>query len=88
MFINEDYFNDVEIKDEDVTADDNNINDKKYNDAKALDNYLTSKYKQCIIIKLDTLSSCYDFEEIDNRYISPIIKRLQYIFNVYDIEFE
>lgn len=88
MFINEDYFNDVEIKDEDVTADDNNINDKKYNDAKALDNYLTSKYKQCIIIKLDTLSSCYDFEEIDNQYISPIIKRLQYLLNVYDIEYE
>lgn len=88
MFINEDYFNDIEINDEDITADDNNINDKKYNDAKALDNYLTSKYKQCIIIKLDTLSSCYDFEGIDNRYISPIIKRLQYIFNVYDIEYE
>lgn len=84
MFINEDYFNDVEINDEDVTADDNNIND---NDAKALNNHLTSKYKQCIIIKLNTLSD-YDFEEIDNRYISPIIKRLQYLFNVYDIEFE
>lgn len=88
--INEDYFNDVEIKDEDVTAAGNDSydnNDNKCYAAKALDNHLTSKYKQCIIIKLNALSE-YNFEEIDNQYISPIIKRLQYILHVYDIEYE
>ena len=78
MILNEDYFNNLDLDDEDVPVDDSQS--IELSDTESLNRHLTSKYKNSITIQFD--------EMLWNNDIPRTLKRIQYVLNAYNIEYE
>ena len=88
MRLNEDYFDNLKLTDDDIithdddiiTYDDGIVGDE-YDNPEEMYEYMQSKYSHCLIFDV----------KIKDKYLadrtSHIVKRLQYIFNVYGIEY-
>lgn len=88
MILNEDYFNDLNLNDEDVPVDDGQS--IELSDTESLNRHLTSKYKNSITIQFDaSFNSKKRMQEmlLDND-IPRTLKRIQYVLNAYNIEYE
>ena len=82
MILNENYFDDIEITDDDIQSpeDDAPSSYDKYDNPEQMLIDMKSKYAQCIYIPL--MHYC------QRKYdLSLILKRLFYIFNAYSIEY-
>lgn len=87
MFENEDYFRDLEIHDDDIIADDNDLSG--YDDVNALARHLVHDYGQCMIIELmDETNDLFHKKIVMDVLIPMMLKRVCYILNTYDVEYE
>lgn len=88
MVINEDYFKDIEITDDDI-RDDHDSHIPQEQDIATLDQHLKSHYEHCIIFSTKYMS---DLEKPDSKIwiftVPKILKNIEYIFNIYNIEYE
>ena len=83
MILNEDFFNDVKIKDEDLTAEIPNLTHKEYNvkTSRELIEHEISESEMVLMINIYKFS-----EECDTWHkIERIMKRLKYMFDIYNI---
>ena len=85
MILNEDYFDDIEITDDDVNSE-NNFSDNSHINPEQLFNQMTSTYSHCLTIKIEKHDIIRD-DEIWNNQIPHLVKKLQYIFNTYGVEY-
>lgn len=88
MILNEDYFNDLNLDDKDIPVDDGQS--IELSDMESLNRHLTSKYKNSITIQFDaSFNSKKRMQEMlwDND-IPRTLKRIQYVLNAYNIEYE
>ena len=84
MILNEDFFNDIEIKDEDLTTEDPYLNVKEYNvkTPRELIEYEKSESEMVLVIYINNfLHGQFNIW----RRIERIMKRLKYMFNIYNI---
>ena len=81
MRLNEDYFDDLKLTDDDIITHDDDIVGNEYNSPEEWYIDMQSKYSHCLGFDV----KIKDKHSVDR--ISHIIKRLQYIFNVYGIEY-
>ena len=92
MLIKEDYFKDLDLSTDDIddneTFDSYNISDCC--DLTKLNDYFTSKYKQSLSIKIAMKDNknIYTISDIWETIIPNMIKKLQYIMNAYNVEYE
>lgn len=87
MLINEDYFKDIEISDNDIYDSENTVTDNEY-DPESLFNYLTSRYSHCMTICVRTVGE-QDIYKVEKLWenLSQLFKRLNYLLNLYGIEY-
>ena len=86
MILNEDFFNDIEIKDEDLTDEEPNLTEepaKEYNEktSKELLKHKISESEMVLMIYIHGFNGEFDIWHIIER----IMKRLKYMFNIYNI---
>ena len=90
MIINEDYFDELEIKDEDIVVDDTlDVEEPEQEHELTLDEFhkLPEQYNQEIIIRIDIVDSTdSDTTFFQTSLIPRITKKLDTIFEMYDIE--
>ena len=79
MRLNEDYFDDLNLTDEDIESSDG-INDDEYDNPEQMFMDMKSKYAHCIEIPLRQKHQW-------KWNLSLILKRLFYIFDAYSIEY-
>ena len=89
MIINEDYFKDIELTDEEIYDgdDDNNVNDNFLN-SRDYELYLIKKYQKCIIISTNFDTNNIFNNKIWNSYIPNMIKRTTQVLDIYNTEYE
>ena len=82
IILNEDFFNDVEIKDEDLTIEEPA---KEYNEktSRELIEHKMSESEMVLMIHINT--SCYHIQFNIWHRIERIMKRLKYMLNIYNI---
>ena len=86
MILNEDYFKDLEIEDEDIIEDDiNDVGEPKHE--LTLDEFyeLPDQYNQVIIFRIE-VDDDNDATFIQTTLIPKLFKRLDSIFELYGIE--
>ena len=88
MLLNEDYFKDLELTDDDISDNESSDIIQDYQDMESLDKHLRDKYKQCIVIESESLYNIYSLDELWNRVIPFTLKRLSMLFDLYNIEYE
>ena len=85
MILNEDYFDDLEINDEDIVTDDveepEQEHELTYKDVIKMD----KEYNHCLILKIGNLSN-RGFPVTKTTLLPKITKRLDAIFEFYGIE--
>ena len=86
MIINEDYFKDLEITDEDI-IEDNNLDVEEPKHELTLDEFyeLPDQYNQVIIFRIE-VDDDNDATFIQTTLIPKLFKRLDSIFELYGIE--
>ena len=86
MILNEDYFNDLEIEDEDIIEDDiNDVGGPEHDLTLEEAQKLPDQYNQVIEIRIDAGDST-DTTSIKTSVLPKLFKRLDIIFEMYDIE--
>ena len=82
MILNEDFFNDIEIKDEDLTVEKPNQTLKEYNEktSRELIEHKISESEMVLFISIE----CPENFNICHR-IERIMKRVKYMFDIYNI---
>ena len=83
MILNEDYFDDLDIKDEDIIDDDINDVDEPVHELTVEELYKLSEQYNCICIEIRQYNSD---ASIKTSLLPRIIKRLNVIFDLYGIE--
>ena len=86
MLLNEDYFNEIEITDDDITDKDTNYNNEQQPDIETYFNHMFSDYTHCIGIIIEQ-PDLYNNKVLWEQYYPHLIKRLNYVFSTYDIEY-
>lgn len=90
MILNEDYFDDLEIKDEDIMADDTplDVEEPKHELTVEELHKLPEQYNHCIVIEIKNLDKGRrrDTTFIKTTLIPKLFKSLDTIFDMYDIE--
>ena len=85
MLINEDYFRDLEISDEDIMKDDDiDVEEPVSMTSDNLEEYinkLQTEYEQCLVFGTYSMTA----EQVCNNF-SKSLKRIDYILNVFDVE--
>ena len=91
MILNEDYFKDLEITDEDIIEDDiNDVGEPKHELTVEELHKLPEQYNHCIVIEIKNLDKgnkgrrCATF--IKTTLIPKLFKKLDTIFDMYGIE--
>lgn len=77
MFINEDYFKDIELTDDDIVANDNNDTDKSLPE---LYDYYNQHYSETIYISINEKDSNSIFA------VKKLSKNIEYILDAFNIE--
>lgn len=94
MLINEDYFKDINLTDDDITATNNtdsldsDSQKRRYYDENSLNDYILSKYKYSLIIKTVMTKNLFSNIRMWETIFPNILKKLNYIFDFYNIEHE
>lgn len=89
MIINEDYFEDLDITEDEIIKDDSEEPLAfLYDNPKVLSDYLTSKYKNCLIIYTPKRPNIYNDLILWNFTLPDLIKRVQYTLDVYNVDYE
>ena len=89
MLINENYFDDLEIEDEDIIEDDNDVEEPEHEGLTVEELHkLPEQYNHCIVIEIKNLDKGRrrDTTFIKTTLIPRIYKKLDVIFDMYDIE--
>ena len=90
MIINEDYFKDITDDDiENITSPDSDIlNTQEPINLDTLNTRLNSKYKHCILTKTYYFKNLFSANNIIWNNVRNMIKRLSYMLNTYNIDYE
>ena len=87
MLINEDYFEDLKIKDEDIIDDDfNDVEDSKQELTIEELHKLPEQYNHLIRFRIEVVDDDRDTTFIQTSLIPRLLKRLDAIFEMYGIE--
>ena len=91
MILNEDFFDDNKITDDDIESSSDNLTAAvEYSNPEKWYRNMKSKYSHCLIIRLEKDSNRILSEKqyyIWDTVIPSILKKLHYIFDVYGIEY-
>ena len=89
MLLNEDYFDDLKLTDDDIQTSDNthtDLSDNSYYSPEQMYVEMQSKYSTCICV--EHLFRTQNFDEPPGIHgIPQVIKRLQYMFDTYGMEY-
>lgn len=91
MVINEDYFRDVEINDENITIDDNGLsaNEHLLHNVEELKQHLLSKYEKYIKVNYTSYyGSFINKQDFYTRYLPKVLKRIHNVLDLYNAEYE
>ena len=83
MILNEDYFKDLEITDDDIIVD--NPLEQPY-DINAVDKHLTSYYERCLLLALIYEKDIYALDS--HPHIINLLNKVKHFLDVYNIEYE
>ena len=86
MILKEDYFNDLDLTDDDIESSDDNYNTDDYANPKEYYNAMSSKYSHYIVLGIKTDNVLTDSVLWTNK-IPRMLKRLFYLFDSYGIEY-
>jgi hypothetical protein len=86
MILNENYFDDIEITDDDIISPDNDINlSGTFNNKDEMYHMIQSVYDHCLLIEIkrkDVLLNDYLWD----KQVLHLLKKLKTIFEIYGIE--
>ena len=89
MLLNEDYFDDLKLTDDDIQTSDNTntaLSDNSYYSPEQMYADLQSKYSTCICVEHFFRTQNFD-EPPGIHGIPQLIKKLQYVFDAYGIDY-
>ena len=89
MILNENYFDDLKLTDDDIQTSDNiytALSDNEYSSPEQMYADMQSKYSTCICV--EHLFRTQNFDEPPGIHgIPQLIKKLQYVFDAYGIDY-
>ena len=83
MILNEDFFKDLS---DDIVDSENDFPDNSHINPEQLFNQMTSTYSHCLSVKIEKHDIIRD-DEIWDVQVPHLVKKLQYIFNTYGVEY-
>ena len=88
MILNENYFNDLDLTDDDIESSDDNYSTDtdEYANTKEYYNAMSSKYSHYIVLGITDEHILTDFKLWTNK-IPCMLKKLFYVFDAYGIEY-
>ena len=87
MILNEDYFDDLKLTDEDIESSDDNYNTDDYANPKEYYNDMSSKYSHYIALGIKTNKHILTDSNLWTNKIPCMLKKLFYLFDLYGIEY-
>ena len=88
MRLNEDYFDDLDLTDDDIESSDNiNHNTDDYANIEEYYNDMSSKYSHYIVLGIKTDEHILTDSELWTNKIPRVLKKLFYLFDSYGIEY-
>ena len=88
MIINEDYFKELELTDDDIISDDSGQPTHIYKDYGDYSRHLTTQFKQCIIIHTSVFEDLFYNKTLWNTTIPNMLKRVELVLDVYNVDYE
>ena len=90
MILKEDYFNDLNLTDDDIESSDDNYNtdtdDYDYANGKEYYKAMSSKYSHYIVLNIETYNNPTDSVLWTNK-VPRMLKKLFYLFDSYEIKY-
>ena len=88
MILNENYFDDLKLTDDDIESSDNvNHNTDGYANIEEYYNAMSSKYSNYIVLGIKTDKHILTDSDLWNNKIPRMLKKLFYLFDLYGIEY-
>ena len=92
MILNENYFDDIEITDDDIKSSDGNYilpnhNTNNYANGKEYYNAMSAKYSHYIVLGIKTDEHILTDSYLWTNKIPHMLKKLFYLFDTYEIEY-
>ena len=89
MGLNEDYFKELNLTDEDVSNDVEQIsNSNRYSNIPAYEDYLINHYDRCFIISTYLYSDIFSETDLWNKKVPNALRRVEQVLDAYNIEHE
>ena len=87
MILKEDYFNDLDLTDDNIESSDDNYNTDDYANPKEYYNTMSSKYNSYMFLGIKTDNDILTDSELWTDKIPRMLKKLSYMFDLYEIEY-